>query len=109
MFSWVCLKDLYWDHCCSYSLLKTDDPVYLSQWLTLNKLKLNVQKTKYMVITFKTNVPVDLLKVRMGDNNLECVKHMKYLEVVIDDKLKFNKNMKMLQKKLAKKSTLSVD
>jgi hypothetical protein len=34
---------------------------------------------------------------------------MKYLGVVIDDKLKFNKNMEILQKKLAKKSTLSED
>jgi hypothetical protein len=80
-----------------------DDPVSLSQWLTLNKLKLNVLKMKYMVITFHKNVPVDLFKLRMGDNNLECAKHMKYLEVVIDDKLKFNKNMEMLQKKISKK------
>jgi hypothetical protein len=52
---------------------------------------------------------VDLFKVKIGDNDLECVKHMKYLGVVIDDKLKFNNNLEMLQKKLAKKSTLSED
>jgi hypothetical protein len=80
-----------------------DDLVSLFQWLAWNKLKLNVQKTKYMVITFKKNVPVDLFKVKIGDNDLECVKHMKYLGVVIDDKLKFNKNMEMLQKKISKK------
>jgi hypothetical protein len=78
-FSWVCLKDLFWNHCCSYSTLMiskmyfvvrysklnlfaddtllyiavlirwmklllnrmNDDLVSLSQWLTLNKLKLN--------------------------------------------------------------------
>jgi hypothetical protein len=34
---------------------------------------------------------------------------MKYQGVVFDDKLKFNKNMEMLQEKLAKKSTLSED
>jgi hypothetical protein len=55
-----------------------------------------------MVITFKKNVPVDIFKVKIGDNDLECVKHMKYLGVVIDDKLKFNKNMEMLQKKIGK-------
>jgi hypothetical protein len=43
-----------------------------------------------MVITLKKNVFVDLFKVKIGDNDLECVKHMKYLGVVIDDKLKFN-------------------
>jgi hypothetical protein len=52
---------------------------------------------------------VDLFKVRIGDNDLECVKHMKYLGVVIDYKLKFNKNMEILQKKFAKISTLSED
>jgi hypothetical protein len=67
-----------------------DDLVSLFQWPTLNKLKLNVQQTKYMVITLKKNVFVDLFKVKIGDNDLECVKHMKYLGVVIDDKLKFN-------------------
>jgi hypothetical protein len=52
---------------------------------------------------------VDLFKVRIGDNDLECVKHMKYLGVVIDYKLKFNKNMEILQKKFPKISTLSED
>jgi hypothetical protein len=80
-----------------------DDLVSLFQWLAWNKLKLNVQKTKYMVITFKKNVPVDLFKVKIGDTNLECVKNMKYLGVVIDIKLKFNKNMEMRQKKISKK------
>jgi hypothetical protein len=80
-----------------------DDLVSLFQWLALNKLKLNVQKTKYMVITFFKNVPVDLFKVKIGDNDLECVKHMKYLGVVTDDKLKFNKNMEIRQKKISKK------
>jgi hypothetical protein len=61
--------------------------MFLSQWLTLNKLKLNVQKTKYMVITYKKNIPVDLFKVRIGDNDLECqcVKHMKNLGGAIDE------------------------
>jgi hypothetical protein len=73
-----------------------DDLVSLLQWFALNKLKLNVQKTKYMVITFKKNVLVDLFKVKIGDNNLECVKHMKYLGVVIDDELKFCKRYKIV-------------
>jgi hypothetical protein len=62
-----------------------DDLVSLFQWLTSNKLKLNVQKTKYMVITYKKNIPVDLFKVRIGDNDLECVKHMKNLGGIIDE------------------------
>jgi hypothetical protein len=44
----------------------------------------------------------DLFKVRIGDNDLECVKHMKYLGVVIHQQ-KFNKNLEMLQKKIYKK------
>jgi hypothetical protein len=62
-----------------------DDLVSLFQWLTSNKLKLNVQKTKYMVITYKKNIPEDLFKVRIGDNDLECVKHMKNLGGIIDE------------------------
>jgi hypothetical protein len=70
-----------------------DDLVSLFQWLGLNKLKLNVQKTKYTW----------WLLVKIGDNVLECVKYMKYLGEVIDDRFKFNKNLEMLQKKICEK------
>jgi hypothetical protein len=52
---------------------------------------------------------VDIFKVKIGDNDLKCVKHMKNLGVVIDDKLKFKKIWKCCRKKLAKTLTLSED
>jgi hypothetical protein len=56
-----------------------DNLVSFSQWLALNKLKLNVSKTKYMVINFKKNVPVDLFKVKIGDNDLELCSNLQEL------------------------------
>jgi hypothetical protein len=80
-----------------------EDLASLSTWLGLNKLKLNIQKTKYMVITFKQNVPVNLFKVNIDGNELELVEDMKYLGVIIDNKLKFGKNVQQIEKKIGKK------
>jgi hypothetical protein len=62
----------------------------------LNNLKLNIQKTKHMFITFKQNVPVE---VNIVGNELELVDDMKYLGSIIDDKLKFGKNVQHIEKK----------
>jgi hypothetical protein len=53
-----------------------------------------------MVITFKQNVPMNLLKVNIDGNELEFSEDMKYLEVIIDNnKLKFGKNVQQIEKK----------
>jgi hypothetical protein len=56
-----------------------------------------------MVITFKQNVPVNLIKVNIHGNELELVEDMKYLGVIIDNKLKFGKNLQQIEKKVSKK------
>jgi hypothetical protein len=80
-----------------------EDLRMLSVWLNLNKLKLNVQKTKCMVITFKQNVQTHLYKVKIDGEELEYVDSIKYLGVIIDERLKFNKNVDQIEKKIAKK------
>jgi hypothetical protein len=56
-----------------------------------------------MVITFKQNVPVNLFKVNIDGNELELVEDMKYLGVIIDNKLKFGKNVQQIENKVSKK------
>jgi hypothetical protein len=52
-----------------------------------------------MIITFKQNVPVYLFKVNIDGNELELVEDMKYLGVIIDNKLQFCEHVQHIEKK----------
>lgn len=73
----------------------------LHEWFSLNKLKLNVSKTKYMYIS-KSGIATDSEIVINGEK-IEAVDTIKYLGVVIDKGLKFNENAKYVCKKVAVK------
>ena len=74
-------------------------------WLTYNNLKLNINKTKYMIIKSKHNlVDVnnnDILSINKSD--IEKVSEIKYLGVIIEQNLTFNKHAEFIAKKIAKK------
>lgn len=70
------------------------------KWLKCNKLKLNVEKTKYMVITHKN---IDDLNILIDDEKINRVKEFGYLGCVVDEKLNFNANADKVCKKMAKK------
>ena len=70
----------------------------ISEWLVINKLKLNIKKTKYMCInSMEQNV------VQINGENIERVNEFKYLGVVIDDKMSLKPNTDYVCKKLSKK------
>lgn len=74
------------------------------KWLCVNKLKLNVEKTKYMIIKGTNSRTHDAdVSVKINNERLECVDTMKYLGVLIDNQLKFKKNCEYVCKKAAKK------
>ena len=76
----------------------------ISDWLKINKLKLNVSKTKGMIIYTK-NEPYNL-RLFLDDYEIETVKSIKYLGIIIDSKLDMQENTSMLTKKIAKKVAL---
>lgn len=74
----------------------------LYDWLCVNKLKLNVAKTKYMIIGNKKTK--DMQNTLFINNSpIERVTEMKYLGIQIDEKLNFSKNCEHMEKKVAKK------
>lgn len=73
----------------------------LSDWLKTNKLKLNVKKTKYIIINQRKNE--NSVEIRMDNSVLDSVKNIKYLGIVIDNKLNFKDNTDFICKKVAKK------
>lgn len=70
-------------------------------WMCANQLKLNISKTKGMVICNYGNF--DHLEIKIGNEKIELVKTMKYLGVMIDSNLKMKSHIDYVCKKVAKK------
>lgn len=79
-----------------------DDLKILFEKLCQNKLKLNVEKTKVMIITNK-NVDKSTVRIHINGSQLDIENEIKYLGVIIDDKLNFNKNISHICKKVGQK------
>nr|CAI5833762.1 unnamed protein product [Callosobruchus analis] len=79
--------------------------IHLSEWLKCNKIKLNVQKTKCMVIGSRHNCQrvSDNISVKIDDISISVVDQIKYLGVQIDQQLNFSKHVDYICKKLGKK------
>ena len=110
---------------CCYHLFADDTVIYITEesgeslvsrmnevlkevteWLEVNKLKLNVSKTKSMIVgkqKFKYEIEQQGLEFRACGEVIEVVKEIKYLGVIIDDKLKFSSHINYVCKKIAKK------
>ena len=65
------------------------DLVKLCDSLKSNKLSLNMIKTEFMIIGSRQNVLKfgDLIAIRIDDQLRKRVAHVKYLGIVVDDRL----------------------
>jgi len=72
-------------------------------WLNLNRLSLNVQKTKAMI--FHTNrrhvIPPN---IRIQQQNIEYVDSFNYLGIILDKHLSWNSHINMVSKKISQLS-----
>lgn len=81
----------------------------LSEWFKINKLKLNVTKTQCMIIA-SSKVKINNLlraypesKILLDEIEINYETNVKYLGVYIDQELKFNDHVNIMQKKISKK------
>ena len=72
----------------------------INNWLRTNKLYLNVNKTKYMIINNRDKPPD--LNLRIGNSIIERCDVHKFLGVHIDDRLTFNTHTSKLSSKIAR-------
>lgn len=75
-------------------------------WLESNKMKLNVDKTKAMIIGKDKKVENwinDGFAMKVGQSNIEIVEKHRYLGVIIDRELTFRDHMDYVCKKIAGK------
>ena len=78
-----------------------NDNLYsVSNWLNANKLVLNTGKTKYMIFSYRNSF--SLPSIQFNRTDIECVRSMKYLGVILDNNLNFNLHIDMISSKLSK-------
>ncbi len=76
----------------------------ISEWLKLNKLTLNVNKTKYVIFGTRNQVQAQInYKLDVNGQELERVQHMKYLGVILDSQLTFDEHVNFIHSKAVKK------
>jgi len=78
----------------------------VENWLNVNKLKINVSKTKFMIIRsirkiLKRNVTLKCL----DGTTIKQVESIKYLGVIIDNKLRVEERCNYMMKKIRKKNS----
>ena len=70
-------------------------------WTLCNRLTLNLEKTVFMIFGFK-NYDIFNNPILLNNVQLEIVEELKFLGIVLDPKLKFDKHIGMISKKLSK-------
>ena len=79
-----------WEQSCSYLIISVD---YLMKWCSVNKLVINVKKTKYMEICCKGNNARERSVLKGSDWEIGKVTQYNYLGVIIDSGLSFGQYM----------------
>ena len=71
----------------------------LQNWVDKNGLKMNLKKTKYMIIANKHISDID---IEIDNTKIERVTHEKFLGIIIDDKLNWNMHRNILAAKISR-------
>ena len=75
---------------------------HISQWLKANKLTLNSEKTYYMVFHRGRRNSHNNTKLYIDDAIIEEASTIKYLGVILDNKLKWTSRIAFVKNKIAK-------
>lgn len=75
-------------------------------WMNRNKLVMNAEKTKFMIVrSVRKELRGNIVLKCMDGTELERVEVMKYLGVMIDDKIRFKDHCEYILKKIGKKTS----
>lgn len=86
------INDLY--------LIANEELVRIDQWLSCNKLSLNLDKTVYMLHSNKSLANNSCLKIRNVE--IKRVNQTKFLGIIVDDKLTFKNHIDQVVKKISR-------
>ena len=71
------------------------------QWCCANRLSINISKTNLMLFSNILS-PIDIADVHMNCIKIDYVSSIRFLGVIIDDKLRFNYHIKEITRKISK-------
>lgn len=83
--------------------MANSDLIKIEEWLNSMKLKLNIDKIKWVLVGRGIGGQANEYEVKIGNQIIERVKSIKYLGFEIDEKLDFNEQVNIVSKKLASK------
>lgn len=83
-----------------------EDMELMALWFRNNYLHLNINKCKAVVYAYKTPDWIDSLRIKVGENVIEKVSEIKYLGLILDEKLTWQSHSEYLQAKLRNKNYL---
>ncbi len=88
----------------SYKTILQSDLDQISKWLVTNKLFLNINKTKSMLIGNRQHRDIDTpLKLKCGGKDIAEVNTFKYLGILLDKHLNFEAHSEYISNKVSKR------
>ena len=74
----------------------------ICKWLKLNRLILNVSKTKVMLFARKSKIKYMKLEIYYDNHKLEMVDNFKYLGIILDSRLDWSQHFSYIKMKISK-------
>ena len=77
----------------------------INDWFLVNKLSLNVEKTKYMLFQKcieQENIPLKLPLLQLNSNIIERENSLKFPGVILDEHLTWEKHIQLIENKVSK-------
>ena len=87
----------------TWSLLSSFDRLHVCKvntWLKVNKLSLNVEKTKCML--FHKRRQLNPIQFSINGRDIDVVSHFNYLGIILDENISWKKHVAMITNKLSK-------
>ena len=78
----------------------------VNTWLTSNKLTLNVNKSHYIIFSRRLKEPQNIQSIKINKNNLEQVNETKFLGLILQSNMKWDKHIQILSNKISKYSSI---
>ena len=79
-----------------------DEMVNICDWLNSNKLSLHVGKTNYMIFSPKGKPIIHDEDILINRTTIKRISHVKFLGIIIDDKLSWSDHTRYIRGKVAK-------
>ena len=93
--------NIFYSNSCLKSLNKViqEEVNKVAEWLNVNKLSLNIKKTKYIIFRSTNKKLKHDVKVSINNINIEHVKSTTFLGIIIDECLTWNNHISEVAKK----------